>query len=244
MYPIPDDFRESTRCPGVSAGKSFSQEYECSFVEVATSIFPWEVLKRALVDKAVTESGKTVIGWDPARDRDSSAVIVLRIAPDHHKEVVASYDLSGIPYNEQVARVVEIAASWGVSMIYVDAFAQGDPIADFLGRGPAVSREKMRRDDNRAAAAYIRYELERDKLSIAPDVEDRKKILKHLQAFDNEKGRFPYRTHKGHADFGPALLLAWQAVPRRVRRRAREVSREIRTRGARKRRPWYYPSAA
>lgn len=220
-------------------GKSFEQEYECEFVQTIASLFTWDLLKTAEVDEAVTTTGKCVIGFDPARDRDSSGVVVLRIDANGHKEVVAVFDLRGVKYDDQVRRVKSIAADWSVSTIHVDAYAQGDPVADFLGRG-GVAREKLSRDDNRAAAAYIKYELERGKFTISPTVALRRTLLKHLHGFDNEKGQFPYQEHTGHADLGSALFLAWQSVPRKEQRAARNVSREIRRRGgARPGEPWY-----
>jgi len=237
------EYMENEKARLQAIGKSFEQEYECSFEQNALSVFSWDLLRKALVSKKrIEKARRVVLGWDPARDRDSSAVVALALAGDL-KELVAAMDLHGVPYDEQVSRVQRLALQLGISRYYVDAYAQGDPIADFLGHGKNVVRLKMTKDLNRAAAAYIRHELERDKFSISPAVKDGKEVLRHLYQFNNETGEFPYRTHKGHADYGAALFLAWQAVPRQKRRAARDASADIRRRGRTKRKPAWYALA-
>lgn len=223
--------REECRILGVS----FEAAYECQFVSPTGTPFPWDLLAPALVKERVTSGGYVLIGWDPARDRDSSGVIVLGVEGDH-KEVIDIIDLTvdlgsddeAKKYHKQTEAVKDIALKYSARDIYIDAFAQGDPLADFM---PGSKRMKMRPNDKRATAAYIKYELGREKLTVAPGLKYGRQLLKDLQTFDPKTGEFPYKAHKGHGDFGSSLFLAWQGVPKRPKRKVKNVSRQIRRRG-------------
>jgi phage FluMu gp28-like protein len=78
-----------------------------------------------------------VAGFDVGRRRDLSVVIVIRRTEDNKKVIIGKAIWSGVPFEEQQARALEIAKR--VGLFYIDQGGMGEAPAEWLKtRSPNV----------------------------------------------------------------------------------------------------------
>jgi hypothetical protein len=229
------DFIERAREECRVLGLSFASEFECSFdADSDLSPIQWHLLTSVVTDQQKTEGGVVVMGWDPGKTRHTSSVLIMRMDRGV-KEVIHLEGLSGraygnakTPYPEQTRRIFDLVEEHKVDLLFLDEWAQGEPLADFLGPiKQKVRRVKLKTEDKRAAMRYIAFELERGNFWIRrQNLANR--LMRDLNNFDLEKGEFSQNSD-GHGDLGVSLILAWQAVPRQTRRITRDVTSVFRS---------------
>jgi hypothetical protein len=100
----------------------YDTEWLAEFVDDAGAVFAWPLIERAIAGElsAPVPVHRYSLGWDPAKWRDRSALIVLDIGevPGH---VVACETLEGRDYSRQLARVVELSRAYNGAYVAMDS---------------------------------------------------------------------------------------------------------------------------
>lgn len=81
------------------------------------------------LEDPVEGQNRYVLGWDPARLHDYSAVIVLDRKTNH---VVYFDRFSGIDWNMQIEKIIAVAHRYNNASIIVDSTGAGDPLQEQL----------------------------------------------------------------------------------------------------------------
>jgi hypothetical protein len=100
----------------------FAAEYLGEFVDHDGAVFRWDQIHACIDGHDEQERSGTRrfrVGWDPARIRDRSGVVVVDVTekPWHVVEVL---DLRGVDFVEQVRRVAELARRFEKAKVIVD----------------------------------------------------------------------------------------------------------------------------
>jgi phage FluMu gp28-like protein len=78
------------------------------------------------------------VGWDPAKYRDRSAVIVLDVTDERPQHVVCCQTLEGRDYALQIQRVAELAASYNRADVLMDATGNAALLEQMQATGTRV----------------------------------------------------------------------------------------------------------
>lgn len=110
----------------------FEQEILARFVEGSGDVFTRELLERACIldPEGPEEREAYVIGWDPARRSDFSALSVQKVG--HPTDEVAIWRGKDLAWETQFHHVKAISERYGFAPVAVDATGLGGPIAERL----------------------------------------------------------------------------------------------------------------
>jgi hypothetical protein len=215
-----------TACPGLTEerieeakvilagkGKSFAQEYECSFENKAESIWNWTELQDITLEEwEEGNKGIRIAGFDPAQSRHSSAFVVLN-KKGRRKEVIHLEDFRGLPYPDQAKKVMERVREYQVSKLVLDEGGIGKAVYDLLSPiQHKTKRVNFSKKFKNETAHSIKAEADMHNFYIR-EVPLSDQLKQDLFMFDSKRDEFP-ETKNGHGDFGCALFLAWSGAKR------------------------------
>jgi hypothetical protein len=97
-------------------------EWLAEFLDDQSTVFKWSLIERAMWGElsGPIAGHRYSCGWDPAKYRDRSAVIVLDVTDERPQSVVCCQTLDGRDYALQINRVAEIAASYNRADVLMD----------------------------------------------------------------------------------------------------------------------------
>jgi hypothetical protein len=97
-------------------------EWLAEFLDDQSTGFKWALIERALCGElsGSVPGHRYSVGWDPAKYRDRSALIVLDVTEERPQNVVACETLEGRDYGLQIARVAQVAASYNRADVLMD----------------------------------------------------------------------------------------------------------------------------
>lgn len=194
---------------GELSARQYAVEYEGSFLDAEDGAFAWDhVIGCATGAAESPRAGRRyVVGWDPAKRRDGSAVVVLDTS-EHPRRVVHMEDLRGLDYTAQVARVAAVARSYGARAV-VDATGLGDAVIDLLrAAGTVVEAVRFTSATKAALVQALAVALERRGL-VYPAERRLLDELRDLRSHVSEGGQVRYSAEAGACDdFVFALALA------------------------------------
>lgn len=193
-------------------GRSFKQEYECDFATTVESLWTWDKLQAIETSTPMTRGGFRVLGWDPARQKDSSGVCILQIE-DNIKEVIHLEDISDRDWPQQVDYIRQLSLNYKVNKIVIDSWGVGDVLESYLRPiKHMVTGIKYRKNDKIMVANYILAEAEHSRFWIRQSSLSTR-LMEEIFAFDVKTGEFPKRDNYGkHYDLSTALFLSWSQV--------------------------------
>ena len=192
----------------------FEQEYCCSFIQIAGSMFRYDDLEDLVVED-VDRKGQVILGWDPASVKDKSVVVVLQKNrevisgfPIDKKVVLCIEELSDLPYPEQAKRVMELADTFSVTKVVVDAGGVGNAVIDFLNPiRNRVVRFNFTSGRKVELAMLLKSDITKNAFAVVKG-KYTKNLFQEMCAFDFENTKFR-RIDKSHSDFFAALLLSY-----------------------------------
>jgi len=116
----------------------FRAEWLAEFLDDHSTVFKWPLIDAATrgVLCGPLPGRRYVLGWDPAKYHDRSAVIVLDVS-SYPWHVVACETLEGRDYGRQVARVAALAQSYGGAGVVMDATGNAALLEQVLAAGLA-----------------------------------------------------------------------------------------------------------
>jgi len=108
-------------------------EWEGNWSDGHGSVFRWTDVIACTTDSTAHNANlpRFVAGFDPARLRDASALVVVETSKTP-RQVLQLEDLSGSDYPQQVARVAAVAREFGGCPVVVDGTGAGIVVADLL----------------------------------------------------------------------------------------------------------------
>jgi hypothetical protein len=186
-------------------------EWEGEFAAAVDSVFAWDkVVACSEGDAGVDADGgkRFVVGFDPAKLRDRSAVITLDVSAIPRR-VVALEDLHGRNYVVQAARVAELSKQHGSAKVVVDV-TNGEALADLLRASGVHTVEGVNFSGGRKTELItgLIVAIERGDVRFPPD----RRLLDELRFFHAKRmptGAVRYEaSHQAHDDFICALALA------------------------------------
>ncbi len=187
-------------------------EYLAEFADERSVVFSWEHISAGMVgrEEAPQETGRYLIGWDPARYQDRSAVVVLRVDAKPLRAVMLG-DLAGQDYVEQIAQLVDVSSQYNGARVVVDQTAHGDPLLSMLrARGVQVDGVKFSQKTKSELIFGLVTAMERRAL-VFPPHRDLLDELKWYQAESLPSGgvKLGAPTGANHKDdYTTALALA------------------------------------
>ncbi|MCL2724822.1 MAG: hypothetical protein FWD69_10345 [Polyangiaceae bacterium] len=188
-------------------------EWEGEFSSAANSVFTWNDISACAgvdIESNNDRRGRFTIGFDPAKLRDRSAVIVLESLAIP-RQVVHLEDLHGRDYTRQVEAVTTLSRRYFNAKVVVDATGAGQVVTDLLRASGVCIVEPIVFTATRKAelVTSLAIALEKREIRFPAD----RRLLDELRFF--EARRMPNRaikyeaTGQGHDDFVSALALAW-----------------------------------
>jgi hypothetical protein len=189
--------------------EQWAVEYEGKFTDANESVFRWHDVAACTTESAdVLPSTTVVIGFDPAKARDGSAVVAVTCSKIP-RQVVHLDDLSGRDYTAQVAEVARLARQFGRTKVMIDATGGGAVLVDML-RAAKVWVEPIIFTANQKAELVmsLALALEKREVLFPPD----RRLLDELRWFRASRtatGHVRYEAPAGgRDDFVCALALA------------------------------------
>ncbi|MBS1705946.1 MAG: hypothetical protein JST40_08735 [Armatimonadetes bacterium] len=193
----------------------FLVEYEASFLEDSTQVFPDESVTAAIRPIVVHAEAPTRIGIDWARYTDYTAVAVVQ-GTRSQANLVALHHWTGVGWTEQIDRVADIVAHFPEAKVTCDATGMGDVALEML---------RKRLDENVVEGVVfttrtksdlvdgLAWMFENRALAILPHPELQKE-LSYYRA-ESKGSRTEFGGAGGvHDDLVTALALAVSALPR------------------------------
>lgn len=184
-------------------------EYEGTFTDATESVFRWRDIAACSAESlGDSVEGRVVLGFDPAKARDGSAIVVMETVK-LPRRIVHLDDLTGRDYSAQVSEVARLARRFSRAKVVVDATGGGAVIVDLLRAAkvwvePVVFTAAMKTDLVMALALA----LEKREVVFPAD----RRLLEELRWFRASRtttGHVRYEAPPGgRDDFVCALALA------------------------------------
>ena len=184
----------------------YQQEYECSFLENASSFFrrtrenTWDAIAEPIHGHSYQ------LGVDLAKYQDWTVITPLDLATFKvHKQD----RFNQVDWNLQKARIQVAWHRYGKGMSVMDATGVGDPIVDDLVKaGMSVHPYKFTEESKKELLTHLALLLEQDRIKI-PNDEDLLSELDAIQWELTDKGKTKIATVEGmHDDRVMSLALA------------------------------------
>jgi hypothetical protein len=197
----------------------FACEWEGRWLDATDACFRWDdVLACATGASGPRDAGRFVAGFDPAKVRDRSALVVLDVSAIPRR-VAHLEDLAGRDYGVQVACVAEVSRRFGRCKVAVDATGGGAVIVDLL-RAAGVQVEPIVFSASRKIDLMtgLRVALEKREIAFPAHVD----LLRELRWFrvTRKPGGLPHfeAAPRERDDYVCALALALAGAGGAVRR--------------------------
>lgn len=128
-------FLESERLS--MSGLAFRTEYLAEFADDQNAVFPTDLIARCLADADSSDTAplpghRYTVGWDPAKWRDRSGVVVIDVTTLPWR-VVLCRDINGQDYLEQWPIVRGIADTYNRAAVLIDS-THNDPLLELAQR--------------------------------------------------------------------------------------------------------------
>jgi phage FluMu gp28-like protein len=104
-------------------------EWLAEFLDDQSTVFKWALIERAICGElsGPVPGHRYSVGWDPAKYRDRSALIVLDVTDERPQHVVYCETLEGRDYGLQINRVAQVAATYNRADVLMDCTGQRRP---------------------------------------------------------------------------------------------------------------------
>jgi hypothetical protein len=202
---------------------AYAVEYEAEFHEGQGSVFSRDLIESCIDDDAghgeVRRGHRYIIGYDPARWRDRSAVVVLDIT-NRPCVVVDMFSLTGMDSPSQMSEITRIANAYNSARVHVDA-TSNDFIVEHLERSHIeVEGMKFTNDRKRQIIDGLRLVMERSNLAI-PRNNDLIRELEYYRFTTTSAGKVRLGAAPGEFDdyvtaLALAVALTYRATPQYV----------------------------
>lgn len=191
--------------------EQWQTEWEGEFGSARNALFKWDDIAGCSEGDMpkIADGRRFTIGFDPAKLRDRSAVIVLDNS-DSPRRVVHLQDLHGHDYTRQVGAVAELSRRYFNAKVVLDGTGAGQVIADLLRATGVHSVESVVFTVARKSELItsLVVALEKRELRFPAD----RRLVDELRFFEARKmpnGTIRYEANsQGHDDFISALALA------------------------------------
>ncbi len=160
-------------------------------------------------------NGRVIIGYDPARVYDASAVVVIALPNEDYPyyRVLEKYDLFGDRYEEQAEMIKGLTERFNVVSIGIDATAVGATVApmvedffDNVTANPGSATEKYR------LVAQAQRLFREDRLKFSSDWIDVYQCFMSVRTTTTRAGNVVYESTRSattaHADYAWAIMYA------------------------------------
>lgn len=184
----------------------FQQEYECSFLESASSFFRRTRENLYEPDSEVEPDHFYQLGVDLAKYQDWTVITPFDLNTFH---VLPQDRFNQIDWNLQKARIGVAHHKYNSAQIVADATGVGDPIVeDMINQGMPVEPFKFTEQSKRELLTHLSILIEQDKIKLPNDEE----LLAELDAIQwglTDNGKTKITTVEGmHDDRVMSLALA------------------------------------
>jgi hypothetical protein len=191
----------------------FAAEYLGEFVDQDGAVFRWDQIHACVDGHDEQESRgprRYRVGWDPARVRDRSGVVVVDVTekPWHVIEVI---DLRGVDFIEQVRRVAGLARRFEKAKVIVDQTNQSVLVDLLRKEGTWVEGVHFTADKKAEMIMALRLVFERKELVLLPQHRELLQELRFYEARTTSTGNVRYGApehSKITDDLVTALALA------------------------------------
>ena len=192
---IPKDQLEESRL--TSTAETFSQEYECAFLEGEGQVFRGVKEVMVATPQAPIQHHMYTMGVDLAKSQDWT---VIRVYDNENNSLVYSNRFQQLEWPIQKGKIRAVAKHYNNALAVVDATGLGDPIADDLSAA-GVSVEPVK------ITQVVKKELI-EKLSIWIEQKKFKMIYQEYALFEYENfaytrgptGAYKYSAPEGYHD--------------------------------------------
>jgi hypothetical protein len=175
----------------------YQQEYECSFLESASSFFRRTRENTYEPEDVVEPDHQYQLGIDLAKYQDWTVITPFDL---HTFKVLPQDRFNQIDWNLQKARIGVAYHKYNRGRMVVDATGVGDPIAEDLNnQGMQVEPFKFTEQSKRELLTHLSILLEQDKIKIPNDEE----LLAELDAIQwglSDNGKTKITTVEGMTD--------------------------------------------
>lgn len=208
---------------------SFQQEFECAYLSVLSSMFPWALLRGAMRsdDEVLAALFKgydlpTFIGVDIGRRKDLTSIVRGKEFPEGAVHLHASENLQNMPFEAQKNYIGRILRTENVAKCRIDATGIGANLAEDLARefpGVVEPIAFHGNEEKNRIVVQAKIALERGAMTLPADdgamLADFHKIKRHITPAGNIVFDAA-RDKTGHADrfWSGALCLDAAAVSR------------------------------
>jgi phage FluMu gp28-like protein len=188
-------------------------EWCAEFLEDQATVFRWSLIERAIQGELSdpVAGRRYSLGWDPAKYRDRSAVIVLDVTDERPQHVVCSHTLEGRDYGLQISRVAQIAASYNGADVLMDCTGNAALLEQLQATGTRVEGYQFTNQSKQELIDGLVLALEQDRVTFPPTVDPLIRELRYyeyrLTAAGNVKLGAPERAGATD-DLTTALALA------------------------------------
>ncbi len=186
-------------------------EWEGEFSSAINSVFAWDkVVACSEGEIGLSDEGRKrfVIGFDPAKVRDKSAIVILDCSTVPRR-VVYLEDLHGRDYVMQATRVAELSTQFHGAKVTIDT-TNGEALADLLRASGVHAVEPVNFSGGKKTELITTLicAVERGDIRFAPD----ERLLSEFRFFQAKRtptGTIRYEAaSQGHDDFVCALALS------------------------------------
>lgn len=175
----------------------YQQEYECSFLESASSFFRRTRENTYTPDDTCDSTHQYQVGVDLAKYQDWTVITPFDL---NTFKVLPQDRFNQVDWNLQKARISVAYHKYHNGQLVVDATGVGDPIAEDLGnQGLQVLPFKFTEQSKRELLTHLSILLEQDRIKIPNDQE----LLAELDAIQwglSENGKTKITTVEGMTD--------------------------------------------
>lgn len=195
--------------------EQWAAEWLGQWLDPVDTCFRWaDVLSAAVGELGAGGGGaRHVGGFDPARSRDRSALVLVDAASSPRR-VVHIEDLAGRPYPEQAERVARITREFRVQRLAVDATGVGAAVVELLRAAGVQGIEPIVFTASRKVDLVTGLVAAVEKRSVIfPAHADLLSEMRWLRVVRSPSGATRYESAtRGHDDYCCALALAVAAT--------------------------------
>jgi hypothetical protein len=176
--------------------RQWRTEWLGEWVDGEGSLFKWsDVLHCAQLEPGASHGSRYTIGYDPAKIRDGSGLVILEHST-MPRRVVRALDLGGRDYSAQIRQVAALSREHGSARVIVDAGGGGNVVLDLL-RAAGVPCEGITWNASRKAQHLT---------ALAAAIERHEMLFPADSALMNELRWFELKR-------GPAGSVKYEAAP-------------------------------
>jgi len=204
---------------------SFQQEYECAYLSILSSMFPWALLRGAMRGDDPTLGAlmagqvlPTYMGVDIGRRKDLTSIVRGREFPEGCVHLIASDNLQNMTFEAQKATIAKLIRSENITKCRIDATGIGGQLAEELQTAfPGIVEPVLFHvlDEKNRIVTQAKIALERGALTLPAEdgamLADFHKIKRHI----TPSGNIVFdaaRDKTGHADRFWAAALCLDAA--------------------------------